>query len=65
MVANVEKFDVARPPVYVLGSGFDFYGPSYQHPPAWDLTGRSGTDPNGVVGRRAADLAFAHARPRP
>jgi len=52
---------VARPPVYVLGSGFDFYGPSYQHPPAWDLTGRSGTDPNGVVGRRAADLAFAHA----
>jgi acetyl-CoA acetyltransferase len=61
VVANVEKFDVARPPVYVLGSGFDFYGPSYQHPPAWDLTGRSGTDPNGVVGRRAADLAFANA----
>jgi acetyl-CoA acetyltransferase len=61
VVANVETFDVARPPVYLLGSGFDFFGPSYQHPPAWDLTGRSGTDPNGVVGRRAADLAFAHA----
>jgi acetyl-CoA acetyltransferase len=61
VVANVEKFDVARPPIYVLGSGSDFYGPSYQHPPAWDLTGRSGIDPNGVVGRRAADLAFAHA----
>src|SRR6201988_5009709 len=62
VVANIEKFDVARPPIYVLGSGFDFYGPSYQHPPAWDLTGRSGTDPNGVVGRHASDLAFAHAR---
>jgi acetyl-CoA acetyltransferase len=61
VVANVEKFDVPRPPIYVLGSGFDFYGPAYQHPPAWDLTGRSGSDPNGVVGRRAADLAFAHA----
>jgi uncharacterized OB-fold protein len=61
VVANVEQFDVARPPIYVLGSGFDFYGPSYQHPPAWDLTGRSGSDPNGVVGRRAGELAFAHA----
>src|SRR5246127_4125590 len=62
VVANVAKFDVARPPIYLLGSGFDFYGPSYQHPPAWDLTGRSGTNPNGVVGRHASDLAFVHAR---
>src|ERR1700756_5250827 len=62
VVANVEKFGFARPPIYLLGSGFDFYGPSYQHPPAWDLTGRSGTNPNGVVGRHASDLAFVHAR---
>jgi acetyl-CoA acetyltransferase len=61
VVANVEKFDVIRPPIHVLGSGFDFYGPSYQHPPAWDLSGRSGAAPNGYVGRRAADLAFTHA----
>ncbi len=61
VVANVEKFDAARAPIYLLGSGADFYGPSYQHPPAWDLIGRSATDPNGVVGRRAADLAFTHA----
>src|SRR5436190_3008484 len=54
VVANVEKFDVARPPIYLLGSGFDFHGPSYQHPPAWDLTGRRG-DHNGVVGGHAAD----------
>ena len=61
VVANIERVDVARAPVYVLGSGSDFYGPSYQHPPAWDLTGRRSREPNGVVGRRAADLAFRAA----
>jgi acetyl-CoA acetyltransferase len=61
VVANVDRIDAARQPVYVLGSGADFYGPSYQHPPAWDLTGRRGLDPNGWVGRQAADKAFAHA----
>jgi acetyl-CoA acetyltransferase len=53
--------DGLRRPIYVLGSGADFNGPSYQHPPAWDLTGRRGLDPNGLVGRHAADKAFAHA----
>ena len=61
VIANVERIDAARPPIYVLGSGADFNGPSYQHPPAWDLTGRRGLDPNGMVGRHAADVAFAHA----
>jgi acetyl-CoA acetyltransferase len=54
-------------PVYVLGTGADFYGPSYRFPPAWELTGRAGASgkercPNGLAGRRAADLAFAQAR---
>jgi acetyl-CoA acetyltransferase len=48
-------------PVYVLGAGADFYGPSYQFPPTWELTGRAGREPNGLAGRRAADLAFAQA----
>ncbi len=48
-------------PVYVLGSGSDFFGPSYQHPPAWDLTGRAGTIRTVWSGRHAADMAFAHA----
>jgi acetyl-CoA acetyltransferase len=61
VVANVERIDASRQPVYALGSGADFYGPSYQHPPAWDLTGRRRLDPNGLVGRHAADKAFAHA----
>jgi len=64
-VANLEKFadkvDLPNRPIYVLGSGADFHGPSYQHPPAWDLAGRRGDHVNGVVGRRAADRAFSHA----
>ena len=65
VVANLEKVldkaDVASRPIYVLGSGADFYGPSYQHPPAWDLVGRRGDRVNGAVGGRAAERAFSHA----
>src|ERR1700716_621311 len=68
VVANVEKVldkgETVRRPIYVLGSGADFHGPSYQHPPAWDLAGRRGGHGryvNGVVGRRAAECAFRHA----
>jgi acetyl-CoA acetyltransferase len=68
VVANVEKVldkgEAVRRPIYVLGSGADFHGPSYQHPPAWDLAGRRGDHGryvNGVVGRRAAECAFRHA----
>ncbi|OJZ68781.1 acetyl-CoA acetyltransferase [Mycobacterium paraffinicum] len=65
VVANLEKFDGASQPIYVLGSGADFHGPSYQHPPAWDLAGRRDRHVNGVVGRRAAERAFAHTGLRP
>ncbi len=64
VIANIDKVDVGSRPIYVLGSGADHYGPSYQHPPAWDLSGRRGDDGhyvNGVVGRRAAERAFSHA----
>jgi acetyl-CoA acetyltransferase len=65
VIANIENVDVAGQPIYVLGSGADFHGPSYQHPPAWDLVGRRGDHVNGVVGRRAAERAFSHAGLRP
>ncbi len=61
VVANVDRVEVVSRPIYVLGSGADFYGPSYQHPPAWDLVGRRGDRVNGVVGRRACERAFDHA----
>lgn len=69
VIANLEKVsakvDVASRPIYVLGSGADFHGPSYQHPPAFDLVGRRGDHVNGVVGRRAAERAFRRAGVRP
>ena len=66
VVANVEKVpdksDIVSRLIYVLGSGADFHGPSYKHPPAWDLAGRRGDGyVNGVVGRRAAERALSHA----
>jgi acetyl-CoA acetyltransferase len=61
VVANIAAVETTGRPAYILGSGADFHGPSYQHPPAWDLAGRRGDHVNGVVGRRAADRAFAHA----
>ncbi|MFB4306846.1 thiolase family protein [Actinomadura sp. GTD37] len=50
-----------RKPVHILGGGADFYGPSYQYPPSWDLRGRRDGAPNGWAGARAADMAFRHA----
>jgi acetyl-CoA acetyltransferase len=45
--------DLRQPPVYVLGGGVDHNGPSYQHPPSWDL--------HGSIGQRAAARCFAMA----
>jgi acetyl-CoA acetyltransferase len=51
--------DLRRQPAWILGGGSDAYGPSYQHGPVWDFTGRPGQDiPAGYVGRRAARAAF-------
>ncbi len=54
--------DLPRPPVFILGGGTDHFGPSYQHPPAWDLGGTRRPDlVAGMVGRRAAEESFACA----
>jgi acetyl-CoA acetyltransferase len=48
--------------VYVLGGKTDHFGPSYQHPPAFDLGGNHAPNLiNGYVGRRAARDAFGMA----
>jgi acetyl-CoA acetyltransferase len=53
-------------PIYILGAGLDHIGPSYQHPPSWDLRGRDPDSiPNGYVGRRGARRAFAMAGLKP
>lgn len=54
--------DLAKRPVHILGGGTDHYGPSYQHPPVWELGGHRRPDlVAGNVGRRAAEEAFATA----
>jgi acetyl-CoA acetyltransferase len=51
--------DFAKAPVYVLGGNTDHYGPSYQHPPSFELGGNRRPDLiNGWSGRRAAQEAF-------
>jgi acetyl-CoA acetyltransferase len=50
---------LANAPVFVLGGNTDHFGPSYQHPPSFDLGGTKRPDLiNGWVGRRAAEDAF-------
>jgi acetyl-CoA acetyltransferase len=51
--------DLAQDPIWLLGGNTDHFGPSYQHPPAWDLGGNVRDDlVDGTVGRRAAETAW-------
>lgn len=53
---------LAKPPAYILGGNTDHYGPSYQHPPTFELGGNRGDDLiNGYAGRKAARDAFSMA----
>ncbi|TSD40549.1 thiolase family protein [Rhodococcus sp. KBS0724] len=45
--------DLPSVPVRVLGGGSESWGPSYTHPPTYERTG--------MLGRKAADRAFARA----
>ncbi len=49
-----------RPPVFVLGSESDCFGPAYRMAPVWDMTGHDGFTA-GLVGARAAAAAFRTA----
>jgi acetyl-CoA acetyltransferase len=52
--------DLAKKPIFVHGANSDFFGPSYQHPPSFDLRGAGQSDVvDGWVGRRAAAMAWA------
>jgi acetyl-CoA acetyltransferase len=54
--------NLPKKPVYVLGGSTDHFGPSYQHPPSFDLGGRRRADlVDAWVGRRAAETAFTMA----
>jgi len=52
--------DLAQDPIWVLGGNTDHFGPSYQHPPAWDLGGNVRADlVDGTVGRRSMETAWS------
>jgi acetyl-CoA acetyltransferase len=66
LLTSVERArDAQCTPVYVLGGGVDHLGPSYSHPPSWDLGSRSTDVVNGYVGRRAARQCFEMSGLRP
>jgi acetyl-CoA acetyltransferase len=52
--------DLEQDPIWVLGGNTDHFGPSYQHPPAWDMGGNVRPDlVDGTVGRRAMETAWS------
>ena len=60
ILTNVDRAqDMKNPPVYLLGGSGDGFGPSYQHPPAFDFGRRGPRYVNGWVGRRAIEQTFA------
>ncbi len=61
MTSVARARDLRKRPVALLGGGTEYFGPAYRYPPMWDLAGRSGVHPNGLIGRRSADRAFAQA----
>jgi acetyl-CoA acetyltransferase len=62
LTSNDIAADLRTKPVFIHGGGVDHNGPSYQHPPSWDLKGnRSDAIENGYVGQRAAERSFAMA----
>lgn len=58
--------DLPQKPIYLLGGNTDHYGPSYRHPPAFDLGGRRDESlVAGWSGRKAARDAFAMSGLKP
>ena len=48
-------------PLWILGGASDSFGPAYTVAPVWDFVPRPDSDPAGLVGARAARMAFAMA----
>lgn len=60
VLANTRIAADSRRPVWILGGGSDSFGPAYQIPPVWDMTGRTGLEA-GRVGANAATRSFETA----
>ena len=60
LVASERAVD-CRAPLWILGGASDSFGPAYTVAPVWDFRPRGDSPPSGLVGARAARMAFAMA----
>jgi acetyl-CoA acetyltransferase len=56
-----ERAGDCRAPLWILGGASDSFGPAYTVAPVWDFQPRADAPPAGLVGARAARMAFATA----
>ncbi len=61
VLVGSERANECRAPVWILGGASDSFGPAYSVAPVWDFQPRVDGPPVGLVGARAARMAFAMA----
>ena len=61
VLVAAERAAECTAPLWILGGASDSFGPAYAVAPVWDFQLRPDGDPVGMVGARAARLAFAMA----
>jgi len=61
VLTKAERAGERAPPAWILGGASDSFGPAYVVAPVWDFQPRSDSIPAGLVGARAARIAFAMA----
>jgi acetyl-CoA acetyltransferase len=61
VLVAAERAGGCAAPLWILGGASDSFGPAYAVAPVWDFQPRLDSDPAGMVGARAARMAFAMA----
>jgi len=61
VLTKAERAGERAPPAWILGGASDSFGPAYVVAPVWDFQPRSDSIPAGLVGARAARIAFGMA----
>ena len=61
VLTRADRAGAGAAPVWILGGASDAFGPAYVVAPVWDFQPRADSFPAGLVGARAAGLAFAMA----
>jgi acetyl-CoA acetyltransferase len=61
VLTRADRAGARSAPVWILGGASDAFGPAYVVAPVWDFQPRTDSFPAGLVGARAAGIAFAMA----